>query len=81
MSNWSTQDELHYLDTIGEHTQDAPKSQPQINKHKISMLNRYLDLMPRRTNWHNLDVEAIHSHALQLLNNLTKDSTPCANAL
>ena len=51
---WTTQDEIKYLRTIGEHIKNSyftRLSKPDRKKHKVAMLKRYLETAEKRVNW------------------------------
>lgn len=64
MGYYSTEDEMQYLRTIGEHKKNGPKSVESFHsrlmprqqvKHKINLLNNYIKTAEKREDWGSIE--------------------------
>lgn len=80
MGYYSTEDEMQYLRTIGEHKKNGPKSVESFHsrlmprqqvKHKINLLNNYIKTAEKREDWGSIEKRIAIGCARKELERLT----------
>ena len=77
--SWSTDDELTFLRGLGAHVfgdKATRESRTHLLAPRIILLQRYLDAMPRRTHWGDIDAVKVGVHIHAMLKAMRDDYAP-----
>ena len=66
MVSWTTRDETRFLDGLGTYTMSPVLTQTG----RIVLLQQYMDSMPNRSNWGDIDPSEVRAHATRRINQL-----------
>jgi hypothetical protein len=71
--NWTTADEINYINSIGTHHEELAKLIKRDSINKINMLKGYVDGMMSRKNWGLVDSGLVTDYAFKLLRRVQND--------